>query len=257
LVSSDPIHDGNVSSTLADGIATITFGHPKSNSLPGALLGKLAATIREAGNDPAARVIVLRSEGTGPFCAGASFDELRAVNDAAAGQRFFSGFAGVILAMIRAPKFVLARVHGKATGGGIGVIAAADWSIATSGAALKLSELAVGIGPFVVGPVIEKKIGLGAYAAMSVDADWRSAEWGAQHSLYAEVHPSVAEMDAALAKRAAWLASCNPLAMAGIKAVFWEGTEGWDELLAKRAAMSGGLVLTEPARAAIAAAFKR
>lgn len=256
-MSVDPIHDGQVTVTTSDGVATISFGHPKSNSLPGALLGKLAATVEAAGQDPAARVIVLRSEGTGPFCAGASFDELRAIADPAAGQRFFSGFAGVILAMIRAPKFVLARVHGKAAGGGVGVIAAADWSIATSGAAVKLSELAVGIGPFVVGPVIEKKIGLGAYAAMSVDADWRTAAWAADHALYAEVAESVPAMDEALAKRAAWLAGCNPAAMAQLKKVFWEGTEGWDQLLAARAAMSGSLVLTEAARAAIAKAGGR
>lgn len=256
-MSVDPIHDGQVTVATTNGVATITFGHPKSNSLPGALLGKLAATIRAAGADPAARVIVLRSEGDGPFCAGASFDELRAIGGPEEGQKFFSGFAGVILAMIRAPKFVLVRVHGKAAGGGVGVIAAADWAIATAAASVKLSELAVGIGPFVVGPVIEKKIGLGAYAAMSVDADWRSAEWAANHALYAEVAPTVERMDEALAKRAAWLAGCNPAAMAQLKKVFWEGTEGWDQLLAARAAMSGSLVLTDAAKAAIAKAGGR
>jgi len=253
----DPIHDGQVTSATVDGVATISFGHPKSNSLPGALLATLAEAITAAGRDPAVRVIVLRSEGTGPFCAGASFDELRAITDAASGQRFFSGFSRVILAMIRAPKFVLARVHGKAAGGGVGLIAAADWSIATSGASVKLSELAVGIGPFVVGPVIEKKIGLGGYAAMSVDADWRSADWAANHGLYAEVRQSVGDLDEALERRARWLADCNPAAMALLKQVFWTGTESWEDLLATRAAMSGSLVLTEAARAAIAKAQAR
>ena len=256
-MSVDPIHDGRVAVETKDGIATISFGHPKSNSLPGAILSKLAATIEAAGRDSAVKVIVLRSDGTGAFCAGASFDELRAITEPAAGQKFFSGFAGVILAMIRAPKFVLVRVHGKTAGGGVGVIAAADWSIAAEGAAVKLSELAVGIGPFVVGPVIEKKIGLGAFAAMSVDADWRSAKWAAEHSLYAEVAESVQAMDEALAKRAQWLAGCNPAAMAQLKKVFWEGTEGWDQLLAARAGTSGSLVLTDAARAAIAKAGGR
>lgn len=255
-MSVDPIHDGHVTSSTADGIATISFGHPKSNSLPGAILARLADAVTAAGRDPAARVVVLRSEGNGPFCAGASFDELRALTGPADGQKFFSGFARVILAMIRCPKFVLARVHGKAAGGGLGVIAAADWAIATQDCALKLSELAVGIGPFVVGPVIEKKIGFGPFAAMSVDADWRSAAWGAAHGLYAEVAESIPAMDEALTKRARWLAAANPAAMAQLKQVFWAGTEHWDTLLAERAGMSGSLVLTEAARAAIAKAAR-
>ena len=255
-MSVDPIHDGHVTSATADGIATISFGHPKSNSLPGAILTRLAAAITAAGADPAVRVVVLRSEGTGSFCAGASFDELRALTSAAEGRRFFAGFGGVILAMIRCPKFVLVRVHGRAVAGGVGVIAAADWSIATTSCAVKLSELAIGIGAFVVGPVIEWKIGGGPFAAMSVDADWRTAQWSAEHGLYAEVAESVPAMDEILDRRARWLAGCNPAAMAQLKQVFWAGTEHWDGLLAERAAMSGSLILTEAARAAIAKAAR-
>jgi len=202
-------------------------------------------------------VIVLRSEGTGAFCGGASFDELKTIDDSADGQRFFSGFARVILAMMRVPKFVLARVHGKSAGGGVGVIAAADWAIATTSCSVKLSELAVGIGPFVVGPVIEKKIGLGAYAAMSVDAEWRSAQWAAERGLYADLREDVAAMDQALGERARWLAGCNPAAMAQLKKAFWSETENWDELLAARAWISGRLVLTDAAKAAIAKAGGR
>lgn len=250
----DPRDAGQVTITADQGVATVSFSHPKSNSLPGALLGRLAEGIRAAGEDPAVRVIVVRSEGTGAFCGGASFDELRTIEDAAAGKVFFSGFAKVILAMIRAPKFVLLRSHGKAAGGGVGLIAAADWAIATSGASLKLSELAVGIGAFVVGPVIERKTGTGDYAAMSVDADWRTAAWGAQHGLYADVRETVEDMDATLDRRARWLAGCNPAAMRQLKEVFWAGTDGWDELLAERAAMSGALVLSAETKAAIARA---
>ena len=256
-MSEDPIHDGHVSRTTADGIATITFGHPKSNSLPSAILKQLAEAVAAAGQDPGARVIVLTSTGTGPFCAGASFDELRSITTPEQGQRFFSGFTRVILAMIRCPKFVLVRAHGKAAGGGVGVIAAADWAIGTSRSAVKLSELAVGIGPFVVGPVIEKKIGLGAFAAMSVDADWRPADWALTHGLYAEVALNVEALDDALGQRARWLAGCNPAAMAELKKVFWSGTERWDELLATRAGISGSLVLTDAARVAIDRATTR
>jgi methylglutaconyl-CoA hydratase len=243
---------GDVAVTVADGIGTIRFSHPKSNSLPGALLRRLAEAIMWLGKDPAARVIVLRSEGTGPFCAGASFDELVGIGNASQGEEFFSGFANVILAMIRAPKFVLVRVHGRTAGGGVGIAAAGDYTFAVHGASAKLSELAVGIGPFVVGPVIERRIGQGPYAAMSVDADWRDAEWGERHGLYARVSDDVADMDAALNALAGTLAASNPEAMAEMKRVFWAGTEKWDALLAERARVSGKLVLSEFTRSAIA-----
>ena len=243
---------GDVTVTLGDGIGTIRFGHPKGNSLPGVLLRRLADAVTWVGKDPAARVMVLRSEGTGAFCAGASFDELISIGDAKEGEEFFSGFARVILAMIRAPKLVLVRVHGRTTGGGVGIAAAGDYTFAVRGASAKLSELAVGIGPFVVGPVIERRIGRGPYAAMSVDADWRDAAWGERHGLYARVFDEVAEMDAELNGLAGTLAASNPDAMAEMKRVFWAGTEKWDALLAERARVSGRLVLSEFTRSAIA-----
>ena len=211
-----PAHspDGYVRTAIADGIARIEFFHPKSNALPSAILRDLAAAVTAAGADPSARVIVLQSGGTGPFCAGASFDELTAIASPEQGQEFFSGFARVILAMIRAPKFVISRVHGKAAGGAVGLIAASDFSMAVTKASAKLSELAVGIGPFVVGPVIEKKIGLAAFGAMSVDADWRDAAWGERHGLYAKLFDDVATMDDAVTALATTLAASNPEAMA-------------------------------------------
>jgi methylglutaconyl-CoA hydratase len=253
----DPTTQGHVKSSIANGVATVEFGHPKSNSLPGAILARLAETITEVSGNEATRVIVLRSAGTGAFCAGASFDELRTVADPDTGLRFFSGFAQVILAMIRAPQLVVARVHGKAVGGGVGLVAAADYAIATRAAAVKLSELAVGIGPFVVGPPIERKIGLGAFGAMSVDADWRSAEWALQTGLYAALADDVAAVDAQVEARARWLAAAHLDAMTELKRVFWRATDHWDQLLIERAAISGRLVLTQPAQAAIAAAGTR
>ena len=251
--SSQPTaNDGTVTAEVANGIATVRFAHPKGNSLPGALLQKLAAEITAQGADPAAKVIVLRSEGSGPFCAGASFDELSAVTDAAGGAKFFSGFSKVILAMIRAPKFVITRVHGKAAGGAVGLIAASDYSLAVNSAQARLSELAIGIGPFVVGPVIEKKIGLAAFSAMAVDADWRDATWCERHGLYSKIFDIAPAMDAAVDSLAATLARSNPEAMAALKRVFWAGTEKWDALLAERAAMSGTLVLSDFTSSAIA-----
>lgn len=243
---------GRVTVQVADRIATVSFFHPKGNSLPGSVLAQLAGEIAALGRNPDVAVIVLRSEGSGPFCAGASFQELQAVSTAEQGKRFFMGFARLILAMTRCPKFIIARVQGKAVGGGVGVTAASDYAFAVPAASIKLSELAVGIGPFVVGPVIEKKIGLAAFSALAVDAmEWRVAEWAREHGLFAEVRDTVEEMDQAIAELASRLAASNPEAMAKMKQVFWAGTEHWDRLLEERAEMSGTLVLSEFARKAI------
>jgi methylglutaconyl-CoA hydratase len=248
------IETGSVKTQVAEGIATVSFFHPKGNSLPGALLARLAEEITAQGRNPAANVIVLRSEGSGPFCGGASFQELQAITNREQGKQFFLGFARLILAMTRCPRFIIARVHGKAVGGGVGVCAAADYAFAVPGASVKLSELAVGIGPFVVGPVIERKIGLSAFSSLAVNAmEWRVAEWAREHGLFAEVRDTVEEMDQAIAELALRLASSNPDAMAQMKRIFWAGTEHWEQLLAERAEMSGTLVLSDFTRKAISA----
>jgi len=246
------INDGSVSVRVDAGVATIRFGHPKSNALPGVLLRTLAMSIEATGARDDVRAMVLCSEGSGAFCAGASFDELVAIQDADTGKEFFLGFARVILAMIGAPVPIVTAVQGKVAGGGVGLVAASDYAIGVAKASLKLSELAVGIGPFVVGPVIEHRIGVGAYGAMSLDADWRDASWAERHALYAQVVPDTAALDAAVAVRATQLAAANPEAVRGIKQVLWRGTEHWPDLLDERAAMSGRLVLSDYTRAAIA-----
>src|SRR6266545_1972846 len=242
---------GSVTSETVNGVTTIAFSHPKSNSLPRHLLADLADTVGVAGSDPLTTVIVLKGEGTGAFCGGASFAELQAIRNADEGKRFFMGFARLIIAMIRCPKLVVTRVHGKAVGGGVGIIGASDYVLATEAASIRLSELAIGLGPFIVGPAIERKIGMGAFSAMTIDADWRDAQWAERHGLYAEVHPDIPSLDAALAKRVAMLTASNPEAMAQLKSVFWRGTEDWPALLESRAEMSGTLVLSEYTRKAI------
>ena len=238
--------------SVSDAIATVTFGGTKGNSLPGALLRELATTIETTAARGDVNVIVLRSEGDGPFCAGASFDELKSITDETTGKQFFLGFAGVILAMTRAPKPVIVRIQGKTVGGGVGVAAAADYAIAARGASIRLSELAVGIGPFVVGPVIEHKIGRGPYSALALDADWRDAEWAERHGLFASVKESTKELDDAVAALAQKLAKSNPEAVARIKRTVWANTDHWPQLLDERAATSGKLVLSQFTRDAIA-----
>ena len=257
MTNPDPRLSGSVTTELKDAIATVRFAHPKSNSLPSALLQKLAGEIDAVAGNSGIKTIVLRSEGTGAFCAGASFDEMKAVNDATSGREFFSGFARVILAMIRAPQFVIVRVHGKATGGGVGLIAASDYSIAVKTASLKLSELAVGLGPFVIGPVVERKVGRGPFQALSIDADWRDAAWAERHGLYSRVVDDEKDLDEALAKLIQFLAQANPEAIRQLKQAFWTGTEDWPALLERRAAISGALALSAHTRAAIEKFEKR
>jgi len=242
----------NISTNIIDGIATITFYHPQSNSLPGELLRGLAAQITKQGDDASVKVIVLKSEGDKAFCAGASFDELISIHDIESGKVFFSGFAGVINAMRKAPKFIIARVQGKAVGGGVGIAAAADYTIATSNASIKLSELAVGIGPFVVGPVVERKVGTSAFCQLTMNASaWQTAHWALEKGLYNTLYDTVEELDKSVNDLAISLAASNPEAMSMLKKVFWEGTENWDTLLIERALMSGTLVLSDFTRNAI------
>ena len=238
--------EGYVKSTISNGVGTITFFHPQSNSLPGKLLQNLAQEITRNGNDAAVKVIVLQSEGDKTFCAGASFDELISIKDFETGKKFFSGFAMVINAIRTAPKFVIARVQGKAVGGGVGIACAADYTLGLDSAAIKLSELAVGIGPFVVGPCVERKIGTSAFTSLSINAtEWQTAEWAKNKGLYVDIYNSAEEMDAAIASLADKLSKSNPEAMKMLKNVFWSGTENWDTLLIERAEMSGKLVLSE------------
>jgi methylglutaconyl-CoA hydratase len=249
--ASAAVPEGRVQLSVADGIGTVEFSHSKGNSLPAKLLNELAAGITALGADPAARVIVLKSAGSSTFCAGASFDEFTAVATPAEGQEFFSGFSRVILAMIRAPKFVLARVQGRAAGGALGVIAASDYSFAVRSAQAKLSELQVGIGPFVVGVVLERKLGLAPFQFLGVHADWHDAEWCERHGLYAMLCDDIPALDAAVQAHATRLAASNPEAMAEMKKIFWAGTDNWEQRMSERAAMSGRMVLSDFTREAL------
>jgi methylglutaconyl-CoA hydratase len=241
-----------VKSHIEHGINTIEFFHPQSNSLPGKILEQLAHEIHFAGTHAETKVIVLRSGGDKTFCAGASFDELVAIKDEKEGLKFFSGFAHVINAMRKCPKFIIARIQGKCVGGGVGLAAAADYAIAREGADIKLSELAVGIGPFVVGPVVERKLGASAFAQLAIDAAmWRNADWARRKGLFAELHPTAEGMEESITRLANSLAHSSPEAMAEMKKIFWEGTGHWDTFLTERAAISGRLVLSDFTRKAI------
>ena len=232
--------------TIDDSIATVEFFHPEQNSLPGNILAQLANMITEVGNMSEVKVIILKSGGDRTFCAGASFQELIAIDDAATGKVFFSGFANVINAMRKCPKFIIGRIQGKTVGGGVGIAASTDYCMATQFASIKLSELNVGIGPFVVSPAIERKMGVSALSQIAIDANtFYDANWAREKGLFAQVFESIEAMDEAVQKFAEHLCTYNPEAMFEMKKVFWRGTEDWDNLLAERAAISGRLVLSD------------
>lgn len=246
--------EGEVALTREGRIATITFSHPSHNAMPGHQLKKLTEAIDEAGQDQEVAVIILQSGGDRTFCAGASFNELASIDDIQTGKQFFLGFANVILACRRCPKIIIGRIQGKAVGGGVGIAAAVDYCFATAYASIKLSELAVGIGPFVVGPAIERKIGNAAFRQLALRAsDWMSAEWACEQGLYQELFSNQEELDEAIRAFARKLETYNPDAVAELKRVFWEGTDDWEKLLDARAATSGHLVLSTFTRNAIAA----
>lgn len=238
---------------LKPGLAEITFFHPKHNSLPSNLLKELKETIEAAGENPDIRVIILKSGGDRTFCAGASFDELISINDFDTGKKFFMGFANVINACRKCPKLIIGRVQGKAVGGGVGVASAVDYCMATKFSSVKLSELNVGIGPFVVGPAVQRKVGLSAMTQLTIDANtFQSAQWAKEKGLYTEVFESAEELDAGVMRMADYLLNTNPEAQSMLKKIFWEDCENWDELLEKRAEMSGRLVLSDYTKAALA-----
>lgn len=241
-----------VKSHIEHGINTIEFFHPQSNSLPGKILEELAKEIHFAGTHNDTKVIILKSAGEKAFCAGASFDELITIKDEKEGLVFFSGFANVINAMRKCPKFIIGRIQGKCVGGGVGLAASVDYAIATNKADIKLSELAVGIGPFVVGPAVERKIGISAFSGLAIDAtNWRNADWARKKGLFAEMHETIEGMDEAVYRMANTLTNANPEAMAAMKKTFWVGTDHWDTLLKERAAVSGKLVLSDFTKNAI------
>lgn len=248
---------GSISISIEATIATIEFGHPASNSFPSSLLHELTQTIETVGHHPEVVVVVLKSQGAAAFCAGASFEELQAITNEIEGKAFFSGFAHLINAMRKCPKIIVGRVQGKTVGGGVGIAAACDYVLATQEANIKLSELAIGIGPFVIEPAVSRKIGKTALAELSLAAgEWKSAAWAKEKGLYANTFETIEKLDDALSILTRQLASYNPEALAEIKKVLWDGTSHWDTLLLDRAAITGTLVISEVTKKALAA-FKK
>lgn len=237
---------GSLYTNVQNKIATIEFGHPSSNSFPSELLQRLTEELNQLSQNSAVSVIILKSEGDKTFCAGASFDELLQIDDLQKGEKFFSGFANVINAMRKCSKLIIGRIQGKAVGGGVGLASACDYTFATEAASIKLSELTIGIGPFVIAPAVERKMGIAALAELTIAGhEWQNAYWAKDHGLYAKVYETISEMDKEIDFLAQKLSSYNPEALTDMKTVLWENTSNWDALLHERAAISGKLVLSD------------
>lgn len=238
--------NGQIQTAIRNSIATITFSHPASNSFPSTLLNRLVENINRLSDDNEVHVIILQSEGERVFCAGASFDELVAIKTLSEGEKFFSGFANVINAMRTCKKIIIGRAQGKAVGGGVGILSACDYVFAFENAAIKLSELSIGIGPFVISPAVERKIGLAAFSELTLDAThWQTAYWAKEKGLYNKVFDNIREMDDSIQELATKLASYNMHALVAIKKEFWKNTNHWKELLLEKAKISGELVLSD------------
>ena len=237
---------GTIHTHIDHYIATITFSHPQSNSFPSELLQKLVDTFNRLSTDDSVKVIILQSEGEKAFCAGASFDELLAVNDAASGKIFFSGFANLINAMRKCSKLIIGRIHGKSVGGGVGIAAACDYCFATEASDIKLSELSIGIGPFVIAPALQRKMGVSALSELSLEAkSWKTAYWAEKKGLFNTVFENTRDLDNGIDILTQQLSQYNPEALLEMKQMFWEGTEHWDDLLIQRAEISGKLALSD------------
>lgn len=240
------MNSGEIITSVQNKVATIRFSHPASNSFPSILLERLIENIKRFDLDKNITVIVLKSEGDRAFCAGASFDELIAIQDIEQGKKFFMGFANLINTIRKSTKLFIGRVQGKAVGGGVGIISACDYVFATENASIKLSELSIGIGPFVIEPAVERKIGVSALSELSLDAThWQTAYWAQKKGLYNKVFETVLDMDKAVEDFSEKLANYNPDALTEMKKVLWKNTDNWDTLLEERALISGKLVLSE------------
>jgi methylglutaconyl-CoA hydratase len=247
------VQEGSLQTSIIDKIATIEFSHPLGNCFPAALLQQLTSFLQDLNRNDSVYAILLKSSGDGAFCAGASFDELLEVSNVDEGTRFFSGFANVINAMRKSNKIIVGRVHGKTVGGGIGLVAACDYALATVNSSIKLSELTLGIGPFVIAPAVERKMGLAAYSELALCAtEWKSAYWAKEKGLFADVYKNIDGLDAALEGFCEKLSSFNPEALLEMKKALWHDTGHWGSLLYERAAISGSLILSNFSREALA-----
>lgn len=237
--------DGNVQLEKNKKIGRIKFFHPKGNSLPSNLLDELVQAFEKSEKDPDIRVIVLESKGNS-FCAGASLKELKKLKNIDETTSFFMGFADLLNTIRKMSKFVLAKVHGKVVGGGVGLVAVCDYAFATNAALIKLSELSIGLGPYVIEPAVSRKIGTTAFTQLSLDsAEWKSAQWGLENGLYAKCVTDKKALDQTVINNAERLSNYDQQSLRHLRKLHWKDTNNWESLLPKNAKITAKLALSD------------
>jgi len=243
---------GNITYTVDNHVAIVFFETESHNSLTLENLKTLADYFNKASEDKNVKIVLLKSGGK-TFCAGANFNQLLSIENFEDGKAFFMGFGNLILAIKKCDKIVVGRIHGKAIGGGVGLTAACDFTIASEFATIRLSELNIGLGPLVIGPMVERKLGLSGLSALSLNPkEWKTAYWAQQKGLFNEVFQTQIQADAYLATYIESMTNTSLQAMTIVKKMLWENTENWDELLESRAEQSAKLLLTRECKSEIA-----
>lgn len=231
------------------GIGRIEFFHSRGNALTSTMLREITSFIRAAGEDPEIKIVMIQSAGEASFCGGASLDELMECDSVKEARDFFMGFAHLLTAIRTCPKLVVVRVQGKVVGGGLGIVAVADLAFATVEASIRLSELSIGLGPFVIGAAVERKIGISAFSELTyLSSIWKDAHWAKEKGLFSAVFETLAALDIAMAAQIIELETYAPEAIALTKKMFWAQTPEWSDELEKRAGYSAKLWIQKKTR---------
>lgn len=238
-----------VHTQIENSIAKIQFYNPASNACDPSMLAQMVHAFNTLSANSQVKVILLSSKGNKAFCAGASITHLSELKDMKAATDFFSGFGRLILSMKNCNKIIVTSVQGKAVGGGVGIIAASDYVIATENSGLRLSELMIGIGPLVIAPAVIRKVGVAHFSQLSLKpSTWKDAKWGAAHGLFNELVTDGDSLENVTVDYCNSLASYSAQALSALKSVLWQGTEHWEELLYENAAKTATLSLSEDAQ---------
>jgi methylglutaconyl-CoA hydratase len=242
-MTENPQNTGFINYNIKDSVLHLEFGHPLGNSLPSNLLSGLKNSITTASTDDSIKVILLKSSGNS-FCGGASFNELVKIDNLEDATEFFMGFANLMLAIKECPKPVVAKVHGKSVGGGLGIIAASDWAIGTEKSSIRLSEISIGIGPFTIGPVLVRKIGVGNFQRLSLSADWIDSNWGLNSGLFQEICNSDA-LETVTESRIEHFKKLDPISFAENKKLMWSFSDITEDSLRVKASNVSKLLLNQ------------
>lgn len=194
----------------AHGARTLTLNRPeRRNAIGPPMVGELHDALALAFGDEAVRTVVLTGAGKA-FCAGADFGQLTEGQAPLATSR--GDYAELLLALVRAPKPVVARVNGAAFGGGLGLVAASTFAVADAGAEFGTPEVNVGLFPMMIMAVLSRLVPRRRLLEMMLLGERLSADEALAHGLVGRVAPA-GGLDAEVDRLAAKLAQKSPAAL--------------------------------------------